>query len=56
MLEQGDNEPISFVAGSRIAQLLIAPRFTGPVTRVASDQLGTFDRGADGFGSTGVAP
>ena len=56
ILQQGDTEELSFPAGSRIAQLLIAPRFTGPITRVTPDKLGEYERGANGFGSTGVTP
>jgi dUTP pyrophosphatase len=45
-------EPVSINHGDRIAQLLVAP-----VTRavfVESDELSSSDRGAGGFGSTGV--
>jgi dUTP pyrophosphatase len=50
------NEPVTLLPGDRIAQLVVAP-----VTRVhvelreALDELGDTERGAGGFGSTGVA-
>lgn len=54
ILAQPGTEPISFHAGDRIAQLLVLPRYTGPIERVATpEQLGPAERGANGFGSTG---
>lgn len=38
--------------GDRIAQLVFMPYFTADITEV--DDLAATDRGADGFGSTGV--
>ena len=51
-----NREPVTLPAGSRIAQLVVRELYKGPVTRVAFEQLGEGDRGANGFGSTGVTP
>lgn len=54
ILCQPGNEPLHFNAGDRIAQLLVIPRYIGPIERVsAPEHLGSTDRGANGFGSTG---
>ena len=46
------SEIVQFVAGDRIAQLVIAPVIQADFKAV--DDLGTTERGAGGFGSTGV--
>jgi dUTP pyrophosphatase len=43
--------PITIDNGERIAQLVIAPVWTGSL--VESDELSDTDRGEGGFGSTG---
>ena len=53
LLSTLSKEPVSFEAGSRIAQLLVIPLSDFPATRVTKEQLGITDRGANGFGSTG---
>ena len=53
VLFNASDEPVSFAAGDRIAQLLIVPVATPDVTVVESFDAPT-ERGVDGFGSTGV--
>lgn len=47
------NETVTIERGDRIAQMVIAPVTQAHLTEVES--LSTTDRGADGFGSTGVS-
>ncbi|HWK25776.1 MAG TPA: dUTP diphosphatase [Solirubrobacter sp.] len=54
LINQGD-EPFTAAAGDRIAQLLIVPFATPTLTVVDELPDGGDDRGADGFGSSGVA-
>jgi dUTP pyrophosphatase len=51
LVNLGD-EPFAAQAGDRIAQLLLVP-FVAPALRVV-DELPDSERGADGFGSSGV--
>ncbi len=46
------SEPVVIVRGDRIAQMVIAPVTRGVF--IETDELTTSDRGAGGFGSTGV--
>jgi dUTP pyrophosphatase len=46
---------LNFSKGNRIAQLILIKRHEGEIREVSSlDELGTTERGADGFGSSGV--
>ncbi len=47
-------ETVHVAAGERVAQLLLQP--VGLARVVEVDDLGTSERGAGGFGSTGTAP
>ena len=46
-----ENKPVYFSHGDRIAQLVLVPVLTPELVQV--DELGTTERGAQGFGSTG---
>ena len=46
------SEPVSLPKGSRIAQLLVVPYFSGSVVEV--DELPETERGEAGFGSSGL--
>ena len=46
------NEDFTIERGMRVAQMIIAPVTQGEWTEV--DELGETERGAGGFGSTGV--
>lgn len=48
-------EPLSFKQGERIAQCVVVPHLSGTtaVEEVTLDDLGSSERGAGGFGSTG---
>lgn len=48
------DEPVEFHAGDRIAQLLVLVLSDCPATRVNHWATDTTERGANGFGSTGV--
>ena len=47
------NEPFEIVRGDRIAQMIVAPVVQARLVEV--DDLSSSDRGAGGFGSTGVS-
>lgn len=53
MLFNHGPEPFAYKEGDRVAQLVLERIYTPPVEEV--DDLDATERGAGGFGSTGVA-
>lgn len=53
LINLGD-QPVSFIKGDRIAQLIIAP--VSRVVLIEVDSLDSTERGEKGFGSTGKSP
>jgi len=52
ILQNTGSEPVDFVRGDRIAQLVFH-RFSAPEV-IEATELGATARGVDGFGSTGI--
>jgi dUTP pyrophosphatase len=52
LIKMSPGKPFKVHHGERIAQLVVAPVYMGEATY--ADMLSTSERGADGFGSTGL--